>query len=261
MQYNKQADGSFVPLKQKNVDTGMGLERTISVLTGKKTVYETDLFTDIIARISELCGHAYGESEEVTRSIRIIADHMRTATMILGDDKGVSPSNVDQGYVLRRLIRRAVRHGMKLGMPENATGEIAKVIIVQYEDVYPELKRNSAFILEQLRLEEERFQKTLKQGLKEFEKAVGKLGECKVIDGVTAFHLYDTFGFPIEITKEMAAERGLTVDEPAFEEAFKKHQATSHAGAEQRFKGGLADNTDATARLHTATHLLHAALR
>ena len=261
MQYNKQADGSFLPLAQKNVDTGMGLERTISVLTGKKTVYETDLFTDIIAKISELSGHQYGESEEVTRSIRIIADHMRTATMILGDDKGVSPSNVDQGYVLRRLIRRAVRHGMKLGMPEHATCEIAKVVIKQYEDVYPELKRNSAFILEQLALEEDRFQKTLKQGLKEFEKAVGKLGDAKVIDGITAFHLYDTFGFPIEITKEMASERGLTVDEKAFEEAFKKHQATSHAGAEQRFKGGLADNTEATARLHTATHLLHAALR
>ena len=261
MQYNKQADGSFLPLAQKNVDTGMGLERTISVLTGKKTVYETDLFTDIIAKISELSGHQYGESEEVTRSIRIIADHMRTATMILGDDKGVSPSNVDQGYVLRRLIRRAVRHGMKLGMPEHATCEIAKVVIKQYEDVYPELKRNSAFILEQLALEEDRFQKTLKQGLKEFEKAVCKLGDAKVIDGITAFHLYDTFGFPIEITKEMASERGLTVDEKAFEEAFKKHQATSHAGAEQRFKGGLADNTEATARLHTATHLLHAALR
>ena len=238
MQYNKQADGSFLPLAQKNVDTGMGLERTISVLTGKKTVYETDLFTDIIAKISELSGHQYGESEEVTRSIRIIADHLRTATMILGDDKGVSPSNVDQGYVLRRLIRRAVRHGMKLGMPEHATCEIAKVVIKQYEDVYPELKRNSAFILEQLALEEDRFQKTLKQGLKEFEKAVGKLGDAKVIDGITAFHLYDTFGFPIEITKEMASERGLTVDEKAFEEAFKKHQATSHAGAEQRFKGG-----------------------
>ena len=261
MQYNKTADGRYVPLEKKNVDTGMGLERTICTLNGAKTVYETDAFTGILAKISALSGKEYGADEATTRAFRIIADHLRPSTFIMGDPRGVSPSNVDQGYVLRRLIRRAVRHGMKLGMPENATGEIAKVIIAQYEDVYPELKRNSAFILEQLRLEEERFQKTLKQGLKEFEKAVGKLGECKVIDGVTAFHLYDTFGFPIEITKEMSAERGLTVDEPAFEEAFKKHQATSHAGAEQRFKGGLADNTDATARLHTATHLLHAALR
>ena len=260
MQYNKQADGTFAPLAQKNVDTGMGLERTICVLNGKKTVYETDAFTDILAKIAELSGHTYGENEEVTKAFRIIADHMRTSTFILGDDRGVSPSNTDQGYILRRLIRRAVRYAMQLGMPEGFTCEIAKVIINQYKDVYPELERNSAFVLEQLKLEEGRFARTLKQGNKEFDKVASRV-ENGTLDGLSAFHLYDTYGFPIEMTCELARERGLKVDIPAFEECFKQHQATSHAGAEQRFKGGLADHSEETTKLHTATHLLQAALR
>ena len=262
MQYDKQADGSFKPLKQKNVDTGMGLERTYCVLMGAKSVYETDIFAGILARIGELSGKTYGENEEVTKSFRIIADHMRTATFIIGDDRGVTPSNVDQGYVLRRLIRRAVRHGMQLGMPENFTGEIAKVIINQYKDVYPELTRHEAFILEQLLLEEQRFQRTLKQGMREFEKVTTAMqGRSTVISGRSAFKLYDTYGFPIEITVEMARENGFTVDEEGFHERFREHQKLSQAGAEQRFKGGLADTSEETAKLHTATHLLHAALR
>ena len=260
MQYNKQADGTFVPLAQKNVDTGMGLERTICVLNGKKTVYETDAFTGILAKIAELSGRQYGQDEATDKAFRIIADHMRTATFILGDDRGVSPSNTDQGYILRRLIRRAVRYGMQLDMPEGFTSEIARVIIAQYQDVYPELARNSAFVLEQLKLEELRFARTLRQGNKEFDKVASRV-QNGVIDGVSAFHLYDTYGFPIEMTCELARERGLTVDVPAFEECFKQHQATSHAGAEQRFKGGLADHSEQTTKLHTATHLLHAALR
>ena len=261
MQYHKNADGTFEPMAHKNVDTGMGLERTICVLNGKQTVYDTDAFTGILAKIAELSGKTYGADEQTTRAFRIIADHMRTATMILGDPRGVSPSNVDQGYVLRRLIRRAVRFGMELGMGEGFTCEIAKVIIAQYREVYPELKQNEAFVLEQLKLEEARFARTLRQGEKEFAKMVARMDGGTVIDGVSAFKLYDTYGFPIEMTKELAAEHGLTVDEAGFAARFEQHQKTSHAGAEQRFKGGLADHSEQTARLHTATHLLHAALR
>lgn len=261
MQYHKNADGTFEPLKQKNVDTGMGLERTLCVLTGKDNVYETEIFSEQLAKISELCGKKYGESEQVTRAFRIIADHIRTATFILGDDLGVSPSNVDQGYVLRRLIRRAVRFGRKLDMPENFTPAIAQVVIDKYKSVYPELERNKDFVLEQLRLEEERFAKTLEQGTKEFEKLVDKLKISGTLSGRLAFRLYDTFGFPIEMTQELARENGLTVDIDGFNAAFKKHQELSKAGSEQKFKGGLADHSEETTKLHTATHLLHAALR
>ena len=319
MQYNKQADGSFIPLEQKNVDTGMGLERTICVLTGKKSVYETDAFADILAKIGELSGKVYLANDEDTKAFRIVADHMRTSTFILGDDRGVSPSNTDQGYILRRLIRRAVRYGMQLGMGEGFTAEIAQVIINQYKEVYPELERNAAFVLEQLKLEEGRFARTLKQGEKEFDKVYNntmntkallesilnaedkvacaqenaktkklrpspdmmpiieaanagdeaalvaalnaRMATLDTLDGRSAFKLYDTFGFPIEMTMELAAEKGLKVDEADFAERFKKHQELSHQGAEQKFKGGLADHSEETAKLHTATHLLHAALR
>ena len=318
MQYNKQKDGTFTPLEQKNVDTGMGLERTICVLNNKKSVYETDLFADILGKIEELSGHKYGESDEITKAFRIIADHMRTSTFIIGDPRGISPSNVGQGYILRRLIRRAVRYGMGIGLGEGFTCEIAKVIIDQYKEVYPELEQNGAFVLEQLALEEGRFARTLKQGEKEFDKLLNNIRRvsdamdrilnddtlvaaqeavnCKilrpspdmvpaieavkagdiqkvkeecaaikarlsVIDGRNAFKLYDTFGFPLELTKELAAENGLTVDEEDFAKRFEQHQATSRSGAEQIFKGGLADHSEQTTCLHTATHLLQAALR
>ena len=261
MQYNKTADGQYVPMAKKNVDTGMGLERTVCTLNGCKTVYETDAFTGIIAKISELSGKHYDDDEATTRAFRIVADHLRTSTFIMGDPHGVSPSNVDQGYVLRRLIRRAVRFGMELGMQEGFTAEIGTVVIDQYAEVYPELKQNEAFVLEQFKLEETRFARTLRQGEREFEKAVSRMGESKVIDGMVAFNLYATYGFPIEMTRELAREHGLTVDEAGFEKHFAEHQKSSHAGAEQRFKGGLADSSAQSARLHTATHLLHAALR
>ena len=319
MQYNKQKDGTFIPLEKKNVDTGMGLERTICVLTGKKTVYETDAFTGIIAKIAELSGKGYEDDEATTRAFRVVADHLRTSTFILGDDRGVSPSNTDQGYILRRLIRRAVRYGMSLGMAEGFTAEIAQVIIDQYKAVYPELERNGAFVTEQLKLEEGRFARTLRQGEKEFEKVYNntlntkallesiltaedkvakaqelaqvkklrpspdmmpiieaanaadeaalvaavnaRMASLNVLDGRSAFKLYDTYGFPVEMTIELAAEKGLTVDKADFDERFKQHQEKSHQGAEQKFKGGLADHSEQTAKLHTATHLLHAALR
>lgn len=261
MEYNKQADGTYLPLEQKNVDTGMGLERTLCVLTNKTNVYETELFKPMLDKIAELSGKNYFDSSDTKKAFRIIADHVRTSTFILGDDLGVSPSNVDQGYVLRRLIRRAVRFGKQIDMPDNFTPEIAKVIINQYCEVYPELKRNEKFILEQLKLEEERFARTLEQGTKEFEKLVAQMVFGGKISGRKAFHLYDTFGFPIEMTVELAKEKNLEVDMEGFEKAFKKHQELSKAGSEQKFKGGLADNSEATTRLHTATHLLHKALR
>ena len=202
MEYNKTAGGIFEPLRQKNVDTGMGLDRTIAILQGVGSVYDTDLYRDIMAKISQLSDKQYGQEEETTKAFRIVADHIRTATFILGDEKGVTPSNVDQGYVLRRLIRRAVRFGLQIGIPEGSTPEIADVVIRQYRSVYSELGRNEEFIKRELALEEERFQRTIRQGLKEFEKLIGRLGEAsRMIDGQSVFHLYDTFGFPIEFTQ------------------------------------------------------------
>ena len=262
MQYNKQADGSFAPLKQKNVDTGMGLERTLTILNGYKSVYETDLFKGAIEKLEELAGKKYGESEEVTKAMRIIADHIRTATMLLGDQRGVTPSNVDQGYVLRRLIRRAVRFGRLIGLKEGALSEIAKLYIEQYKDIYPEIGENAEKIVSELDKEVDRFSSVLQQGLKEFEKVVGYLPEnVKRLSGKTAFKLYDTYGFPIEMTVELAKEIGYEVDVEGYKKAFEEHQQKSHAGAEQRFKGGLQDNTIEVTRLHTATHLMNAALR
>ena len=260
MQYNKQADGSFAPLKQKNVDTGMGLERTLCILNGYKSVYETDLFQKAIAKLEELSGKKYGESEEVTKAMRIIADHIRTSTMLLGDQKGVTPSNVDQGYVLRRLIRRAVRFGRVIDLKEGALSEIAKVYIEQYKDIYPEIGENAEKIVAELEKEVARFSSVLQQGLKEFEKVISYL-PVKRLSGKTAFKLYDTYGFPIEMTVELAKEIGYEVDVEGYRKAFEEHQQKSHAGAEQRFKGGLQDNTVEVTRLHTATHLMNAALR
>ena len=261
MQYNRTADGVLHQLSQKNVDTGMGLERTICILEGKKSVYETEVFADILAKIAQLSGHTYGENDSVTRAFRIIADHVRCATFIIGDQRGVTPSNVDQGYVLRRLIRRAVRYGEQIDMPAGSCSAVAQVVIDMYKGAYPELEQNRERIISELDKEEERFARTLSQGLKEYRKVADKLSKGDCIDGVTAFHLYDTFGFPVEITMELAAEDGLKVDKDGFDAAFKEHQQKSQVGAEQRFKGGLAEQTEQTARLHTATHLLHAALR
>ena len=260
MQYNKKEDGTFEPLKQKNVDTGMGLERTVCVINGFKSVYETDVFAGAIKCIEDLSGKKYGESEDVTKAMRIIADHVRTATFMLGDQIGVTPSNVDQGYVLRRLIRRAIRFMRQLGIQKGEMVKLAMHYVDFYQEVYTELVDNRQKIHDELNKEEEKFSKALDQGIKEFERVVSRLNGT-VIDGQTAFRLYDTFGFPIEMTTEFAAEKGLTVDVEGFQAKFAEHQKKSQLGSEQRFKGGLADHSEKTTKLHTATHLLQAALR
>lgn len=261
MQFNRQADGTYLPLTQKNVDTGMGLERTVCVLNGFKSVYDIDLFQGAFAKIEELSGKKYDSDPKTMRAMRIIADHVRTSTFLLGDPVGVVPSNVDQGYVLRRLIRRAVRMANSLGMPKGSIAEIAKVYIDVYKDVYPELTQNHDKIIDELNKEEDKFSKTLVAGEKEFTKVISHI-QGNVVPGGTAFKLYDTFGFPIEMTEELAAENGYTVDVEGFKQKFAEHQAKSHAGSEQRFKGGMAEGGGIeTTYLHTATHLLQAALR
>ncbi len=329
MQYNKNEDGSFTPLSQQNVDTGMGLERVTAILQGKSTAYQTELFEDVITRIREL------SVDENETSERVIADHLRAATFILGDERGMTPSNNDQGYVLRRLIRRAIRHGRKLGIKGEFTAQIARLYIGLYGEVYGELIKNEKRILESLEKEEEQFQKALTNGeqeiakdvervkealeilekdsqLAQLEKAlnaisqnvnageilgalnqalrpqIGKLrGEFKAeaaekslevpasvreaahtlkesgwqLRGDRAFYYFETHGFPLEMTVEILAELDIQVDTAGFQKAFEQHQEKSRAGAEQKFAGGLADHSDETKRLHTATHLMLEALR
>ena len=260
MEYERHQDGSYTKLKQKNVDTGMGLERTLSILNGVPTVYDTDVFEGAKLEIERLTGKKYGESEEVTKAFRIILDHVRTATFMLGDQKGVKPSNVDQGYVLRRLIRRAVRYGRQIGLESGSLALIAVKYIEKYSGVYSELLENKQVIIDELKKEEEKFSKTLVDGLKEFNKVITFL-KGDIFPGKTAFRLFDTYGFPIEITTELALEKGFTVDKQGYDDAFKAHQLKSQAGSEQKFKGGLAENNETTQRLHTATHLLNSALK
>lgn len=260
MQYDKREDGKFLPLKQKNVDGGMGLERTLCILNGYKSVYDTDLFSGVIKLIESLSGKKYGEDEATDKAIRIIADHVRTVTFIMGDQKGVVPSNVDQGYVVRRLIRRAVRYASTLEMDSDNLVEISKAYIEQYKDIYPELVQNAEKVTTELKKEIDKFQKTLQQGLGELEKVLKFVKDGK-LNGKTVFRLYDTFGFPIEMTVELAKEKGFTVDMEGYKQAEEKHKQASKAGAEQKFAGGLADNQEATTNLHTAAHLMLAGLR
>lgn len=269
MQYNKKLDGSFEPLKKPNVDTGMGLERVAAILQGKESHFEIELFKPLMKKIIELRSQLgsitakFLTNQEFRQSQRIIADHLRSAVFILGDPKAVTPSNTDQGYVLRRLIRRAIRHGRKIGILNAFSHILAEEIVSIFADVYPELKQNRDFILEQLIQEEEKFNKTLHAGEKEFEKIMSRLlkeGQT-MIGGQQAFTLYDTYGFPLEMTKDLAKEHNLLVDEEAFNISFAHHQELSRQGAQQKFSGGLADHSEETTKLHTATHLLHAALR
>lgn len=264
MQYEKQEDGSYRILSQKNIDTGMGVERTLCLLLGKSNVYETHLFQPLLVHLEGLTGLVYtGEEGETTKTFRIICDHIKTATMLLTDDKLIKPSNVGQGYILRRLIRRAVRFGRKLGINDSFLGDMARIVLDIYEDSYPEMRKKTEFLLDELRLEEELFSKTLAQGEKEFEKLLPHLekNQQKILSGRLAFKLYDTYGFPLELTQELAAEHGLMVNKEEFDVAFAKHQELSKQGSDKVFKGGLADDSAMSQCYHTATHLLNEALR
>jgi alanyl-tRNA synthetase len=260
MQYNKDENGNFIPLTKKNVDTGMGVERTVAVLEGVDDNYLTSIWIDIIKKIEELSNHSYSD-ENYTKSMRIVADHIRTSVIISGDKSGIKPSNTDQGYILRRLIRRMIRHAKKLDIDVNTNFEeqLALLIINKYS-YYDELIINKNTILEVLKSEKEKFNRTLEKGLREFEKIISHLTE-NIINKDLAFKLYDTYGFPIELTEELALERNIKVDTEGFKEKFKEHQEKSRIGAEQKFKGGLSNTSDMNIKYHTATHLLNAALK
>ena len=259
MEFYKDSNGNITELPQKNVDTGMGYERVVAVLEGVTDNYLSSVWIDIIKKIEELSKYSY---EENPTSMRIIADHIRTAVFILGDEAGIKPSNTDQGYILRRLIRRAIRHAKKLEIDENSNWEviIANMIIDKYAKYYHELTKNKEVILEGLTNEKIKFNKTLAKGLKEFEKITSNL-DTKTLNKDLAFKLYDTYGFPIELTVELAKEQGINVDVEGFKEKFKAHQELSRTASSGKFKGGLAGDSEKEIKYHTATHLLNAALK
>ena len=259
MQFKKEADGSFTELQQKNVDTGMGLERVLTIFNGKTNVYETELFTPIMTKLEEIL-EAEGKHMS-DREKRIVCEHIRATTFILGDPMKICPSNTEQGYILRRVIRRVIRLFKKADINKNYLCELSEVIINPYQDVYPELGENREFILEQLQKEYTLFSKTLDDGLKKASRYLDNVGENGILSGELAFKLYDTYGFPIEFTSELAGERGISVDMEGFRQKFEEHQEKSRQGAAGKFAGGLADHNEQTARLHTATHLLNGALR
>ncbi len=259
MQFKKEADGSFTELQQKNVDTGMGLERVLTIFNGKTNVYDTELFIPIMTSLEEILekeGKVMSEREK-----RIVCEHIRATTFILGDPMKICPSNTEQGYILRRVIRRVIRLFKKAEINKNYLCELSEIIINQYREVYPELGENREFILEQLQKEYTLFSKTLDDGLKKANRYLDKVGENEILSGELAFKLYDTYGFPIEFTSELAGERGISVDMEGFRKKFEEHQEKSRQGAAGKFVGGLADHNEQTARLHTATHLLNGALR
>ena len=261
MQYNHEQNGTFTPLKNKNVDTGLGVERVTAILEGLTDNYKSSVWREIIQKIEGISGLSY-DNEEYTRSMRIIADHIRAIVIIAGDDAGIKPSNTDQGYILRRLIRRTIRYAKKLNIDINSDWEqqLAELIINKYSRYYGELERNKNDILETLKNEKLKFNRTLEHGLKEFEKVVKNV-EGTTINKDIAFRLYDTFGFPIELTEELAEERGLKVDTEGFKQKFAEHQEKSRQGSTGKFKGGLASTGEMETKYHTATHLLNAALK
>jgi alanyl-tRNA synthetase len=257
MQYDKRADGQYAQLAQKNVDTGLGLERVLAIMQGVPSPYETELFAPIVDQVLTLAG----EASPSPFAVRVIADHTRAAVFILTE--GIAPGNVDQPYIARRLIRRAVRYGRELGIEGHFMGDLAQVVLHILSDAYPEIETNRARILSALDEEETRFHRTLRRGEREFYRAVERCtaeGQ-EVIPGQVVFHLYDTYGFPPELTSELAEQQGLGADMEGYQRAFQEHQAKSRQGAAGRFQGGLAERSPETVKLHTATHLLHEALR
>ena len=261
MQYNHDANGTFTPLKNKNVDTGLGVERVTAILEGYTDNYKSSVWKDVISKIESISGLSYDDSNN-TKAMRIIADHIRAVVMIAGDDAGIKPSNTDQGYILRRLIRRIIRYAKKLNIDINSNWEqeLAEMIIEKYSKYYSELERNKDVILQVLKDEKIKFNRTLEKGLKEFEKETRNIEGTKINKDI-AFRLYDTYGFPIELTEELAKENGLTVDTEGFKQKFAEHQEKSREGATQKFKGGLASTGEMETKYHTATHLLNAALK
>ncbi len=275
MEFNRTSEGAYEKLDKPNVDTGMGVERTLAVLEGKYTVFETELFQSLFVKITEISGCGYQDSVETEKSFRIIADHVRASVFMIAD--GVTPLNTGAGYVLRRLIRRAVRYGKLLGIKNDFTVSIAEIVIENFGNFYPELAAQKAVIISELKNEEEKFRKTLEQGLKEFNKTthsfqINGMEHILIKDGVqpifeselsgkVVFDLYATYGFPVELTREIARERGIMINEKEFDVEYKKHQDLSRTASAGMFKGGLQDQDENTAKLHTATHLLQAALR
>ena len=259
MQYEKHADGSVTELPKKNVDTGMGVERTTAILEGKLDNYTSSIWSPVINLIETISGLPYEGNE---KSMRIIADHLRTAVIVSADPAGIKPSNTDQGYILRRLIRRAIRHAKTLNIDINSNWEqqIATLLIDMYSKYYVELVQNREIVLEVLKNEKVKFNRTLEKGLREFEKIIPTVTDG-ILNKDLAFKLYDTYGFPIELTEELANERGIKVDTEGFKEKFKAHQELSRAGSTEKFKGGLAGNGEIETKYHTATHLLNAALK
>ena len=274
MQYKKTAAG-YEPLQNKNVDTGFGFDRMLLFLNGLSDGYKTDLFLPVIQKLEVLSGKRYDEGGAAQRAMRIIADHTRTTVLLIGDEQGILPSNTGSGYILRRIMRRAIRYCKSLGISSDAMLSVAKIFIENvYDEAFPNLKQKETYILEEIAKEAERFESTLAQGMKEFEKCVNGLERKNafmasdpnyrretVIGGKQAFRLYDTYGFPLELTQELAEEKGLTVDVAGFNEAFKEHQEKSRVLPTGQFKGGLESHSERATAYHTATHLLNAALK
>ncbi len=257
MMYNKREDGKYTPLKQQSIDTGMGIERTIAMLQGVPSVFDTEAFTPLIAKIKEMSPlEEFSEEEE--NQIRIIADHVRSAVMIMADDRQIRPSNVEQGYIVRRLLRKSIHSADRLNIATGFMIDITEIVVDMFKDIYKEVERNKEFIIKNLKAEEEKFRKTLTKALRRFGKIFDESG---TVTGEDAFLLFTSFGLPLEMTRDLAEERGIVIDMEEFTKQFEEHREKSRTATQGKFKGGLADHSEAIMKLHTATHLLQAALR